>query len=253
MQKQIKFKSTGGWKLTGVLHTPAGSGPFPAVIVQHGLSSNHQSQLIKAIAKKLESLGFMVLRFSFSGHRPSGGSYKNVLISQFIKDIARAIKFLQANKLADSHRLGLVGHSMGAFTALSAAYALKKKLKAVVALSSYFDVSALIKNFRLNREIEAITKDYWLLNQGFKMTSAHFLDKIYRVKNFHFDQIHCPVLIIHGQKDDVVEAKDASLIYRLLPQSKVLKIFTEAGHDLITKAVLTKTVDLTAQWLIKYL
>ncbi len=86
MQKNISFKSNKGDLLKGVLHIPQGKGPFPTVIVQHGFKSSHEHKLVKVIALKLEQAGFVALRFSLSGHQPSGGTYKNVLVSQFIKD-----------------------------------------------------------------------------------------------------------------------------------------------------------------------
>lgn len=252
MQKKISFKNSKSQRLVGVLHIPRGKGPFPAVIVQHGFKSNHHHHLIQAIAKKLEKKGFVVLRFALSGHRPSGGSYKDVLVSQFIKDVKSAIKFLLKQPKVNRHRLGMVGHSMSAFTALICANKLSKYLRSVVSIASLHDVSAVIKSYQRDKKINKIGPDYWVIS-GFKVTNKHYLDRLYLKKKYLISDIHCPVLVIHGSQDRRVNIKDAHLIYKLLNQPKELNIIKGADHNFYNPFYLNQAVRTTADWFKKYL
>ena len=251
MQKKISFKSNKGYLLKGVLHLPNGQGPWPAVIVQHGFSSSHHSRLIKSIAEKLEQSGFAALRFSLSGHKPSGGSYKDVLVSQFIKDVERAINFLIKQPKVRKQRLGMVGHSMGAFTALISANALNKYLKSVVSISSLYNVEALIQSYYRDKKVEKETNDYYVVS-GFKVNTKHFKDRLYVQKKFLPD-IHCPTLIIHGDADRRINVKDAYQIYGLLDSPKDLKIIAGADHGFSNQKHFNRVVNLSVDWCKKYL
>jgi dienelactone hydrolase/8-oxo-dGTP pyrophosphatase MutT (NUDIX family) len=252
MQKKISFKNTKGQRLVGILHIPKGKGSFPAVIVQHGFRSNHRHHLIKAIARSLEREGFVVLRFSLSGHWPSGGSYKDVLVSQFVKDIRSAIKFLLKESKVNRFRLGMVGHSLGAFTTLICANKLSKYFRSIVSIASFYDTYAIIKSYQRDKKIEAIGRDYWIIS-GFKVTNKHYLDRHYLKKKYLLSDIHCPALIIHGSGDKRARPKDAYLINKLLNQPKALKIIKGADHNFYNRKHIRIVVNSTVKWLKKYL
>ncbi len=252
MQKRISFKNSKGQRLVGVLHMPKGKGPFPTVIVQHGFRVSHETDFIKSIAKALEKAGFVVLRFSLSGHKPSGGTYKEVLVSQFVKDIDRAIKFLLKLSKVNKHRIGIVGHSMGAFSSLIAAQKFNKYIKAVISISSFYNPKNLQQTYYRDKLIVDSNKDYWSIGT-IKITKKHFQDRAYLQKNYQIKNIHCPALIIHGNKDKRVQPKDAQIIYNLLEQPKDLKIIKGADHYFYNQKHVKQVVSATLKWFKEYL
>ncbi|MBU1131562.1 alpha/beta fold hydrolase [Patescibacteria group bacterium] len=252
MQKQVSFKSSKGYLLKGILHVPKGQGPFPTVIVQHGFKSNHHNSLIKSIAQNLEKSGFIVLRFTFSGHKPSGGNYKNVLVSQFVKDVKAAINFLLTIPQVNKFRIGMAGHSMGAFTALISSNIHKKYIRSAVSVSSLYDPGAVVNSYKREKKIDEVGEGYWMIS-GFKVTAKHFDERMYLRKKYLVGGIYCPVLIIHGNKDKRVQIKDAYSIYKLLNGPKELKIIKGADHNFHNQKHARRVVNLTAKWFKKYL
>jgi len=253
MQKEVSFKNSQGQRLVGVLHLPKGQGPFPIVIVLHGFKDNHQALLVKSIATNLEKNCLAVLRFTLPGHRPSGGTYRSVLISQFLKDIGSAIDFLFKLPKINKHRLGLVGHSMGAFTSLLAANKLSNYIRSVVSIASLYDINAVIKSYQRDKQIDEQGKDYWIIS-GFKITKKHFADRLYLQKKHLINGVHCPALIIHGNQDLRVSVKDAYAIYGLLDRPKKLEIIKGAGHNFVESSKQLRTVvNFTTGWCKKYL
>lgn len=262
MQKKISFKNSKGQRLVGVLHIPTcssrakskgnGKGPFPTVIVQHGFRANHKLPFIKSIASALEKNGFIALRFTLSGYPPSSGSYKDVLISQSIKDIGSALKFLLKIPQVKKHRIGIVGHSMGGFTALASAHQYSRYIRSVVSISSFYNTKALQDSYKRDNKVDEIGKDYWIIG-GFKFNSKHFQDRVYSVKENSIKDIHCPVLIIHGGKDQRAQLKDAYVINNLLDKPKGLKIIKGANHYFLNKRHAQKVLNLTVNWFKKYL
>ncbi len=252
MHKNINFKSNKGYLLRGVLHIPKGKGPFPAVIVQHGFRVSHETNLITTICESLEKAGFIALRFSFSGHKPSGGTYKEVLVNQFLKDEEQAIQFLLKQPKVNKTRIGMVGHSLGAFTALICGNILGASLRSIVSVASLYDVKQVIDGYYRDKKIEIAGKDYYFIS-GFKVTKKHFQDRRYLQKKFLIRDIHSPTLIIHGDQDKRVQVKDGYTIYKLLTCPKELKILKGADHNFKQDKHAAQVVALTVKWFKKYL
>lgn len=252
MQKKISFLNSKGQRLVGVLHIPKGKGPFPTVIVQHGFKGSHESRLVVKISQALEKAGFIALRFSLPGHKPSEGTYRDILVSQYIKDEERAIKFLLKQPQVNKTRIGIVGHSMGAFIALITGNKLSKYLNVVVSVSSVYDNQAVIKTYVRDKKIGEIGKDYWVVS-GFKVTNKYFKDRMFLQKKFLIKDIHGPTLVIHGNNDKRVQVKDAYTIYKLLECPKELKIIKGADHKFKEDKDAAQVVKLTVGWFKKYL
>jgi pimeloyl-ACP methyl ester carboxylesterase len=68
-------------------------------------------------------------------------------------------------------------------------------------------------------------------------------------RSFDVNQIHCPVMIIHGQQDTQVPVAHAHHITSLLPDAQ-LKIFAKDGHLSINARILTALDNLAKKVLI---
>ena len=236
--------------MTGVLHFPRGKGPFPAVIVQHGLFVNHNQALVRLIASKLCSAGFAALRFSATGHLPSEGTYQDILASQFVRDIQSGLEFLKKQPEVNKLRIGIVGHSLGAFSSLIFA-SLEKDIKAVVSIASLFGVARQISILK-RRGLYFEYGDHVTV-WGRKLSKNHYADrKLWNLKKMIAD-IHCPLLVIHGSGDRTVYSADARKIYKLANSPKELKIVRFAGHNFRNARHLKQVIASTVGWFKRYL
>jgi hypothetical protein len=174
MQKKISFKNSKGQRLVGVLHIPRGKGPFPAILVVPGLFANHHHFLIAPIAKKLAAAGFIVLSFTFSGNKPSQGTYKDIMASRYVKDVKKALEFLKKLKQVNKNKIGIAGHSLGAFLSLITA-SREADIKAIVSIASFFDVFRQIENLK-KRGMYEEHSDH-LLVFGQKLPKNHYQDR----------------------------------------------------------------------------
>jgi pimeloyl-ACP methyl ester carboxylesterase len=129
-QRIISFGSK-GIKLSGTLYIPAGASRHnrvPAVVMCHGYGNEQAA--FETSAKELANEGVETLTFDFRGHGESGGR----LDGSIVDDVMDAWEYLHDQPEVDRKRMGLIGHSMGAFSAIMAAGKLKKA-KVLVALS----------------------------------------------------------------------------------------------------------------------
>ena len=116
----VRFASAGGGKIQGYLTRPKGAGPFPAVVLLHtclGLPANRRS-----IDDALATWGYVALfvdDFSTRGLKETC----TVDFEPALSDAYGALAFLSRLPFVDKARIGAVGFSQGADTALKIAAA----------------------------------------------------------------------------------------------------------------------------------
>jgi len=104
-----------GLTITGVLNVPAGEGPFPVIVMNHGFyprndfSSGDGSQ---RAAEYLAQRGYMTIS---SDYRTWGGSDFGVSFfhTGLVADVMNLLASLDSIPQADVSRIGMWGHSMG--------------------------------------------------------------------------------------------------------------------------------------------
>ncbi|WP_269514855.1 alpha/beta hydrolase family protein [Brevundimonas subvibrioides] len=118
--EDVTFRNEGaGITLAGTLTLPAGSGPFPAVVLLTGSGAQDRDETIfdhKPFAVWADALtrrGIAVLRYDDRGIGGSGGGGPDETTADFATDAGAAIAFLQTRPEIDAARIGLIGHSEG--------------------------------------------------------------------------------------------------------------------------------------------
>ena len=110
-------------KLAGTLTTPAGKGPFPAVILITGSGAQNRDEELMGhkpfmvIADFLSRNGIAVLRYDDRGVGKSQGSQINATTADFATDAEAAFIFLRSNGDINQKAIGLIGHSEGGIIA----------------------------------------------------------------------------------------------------------------------------------------
>ena len=120
-----------GIALHGMLYMPSTAGEtnrVPGTVICHGYGGDKLA--FENSARDLCAGGVAVLTFDFRGHGSSGGK----LDGSVVDDVMDAWDYLHGRPEVDRKRMGLIGHSMGAFSAILAAGKLGKA-KVLVTLS----------------------------------------------------------------------------------------------------------------------
>jgi dipeptidyl aminopeptidase/acylaminoacyl peptidase len=210
------------------------SGVYPAICLCHGIPAVPYNPEEKGgypeLAARFCRAGFAALVFNFRGCGPSQG---NIDMPGWTNDLESAIDFLHMLPEVDRNKIYLLGSSGGAAACIYAA-AHNKRVSAVATLAcpAEFDFMAggqtaesLVTRFR---EI-GIIKDVdfppstkkWL--EGFKAVAPiEYVGKISPK----------PLLLVHGESDDVVPVEHVERLYARAGQPKEKIILTGAGHRL---------------------
>jgi len=115
MDERLLWIPSGGKRMAGVLHLPAGRGRAPAVLMLHGFTGHkvETHRLFVRTARQLAASGLIVLRFDFRGSGDSEGEFEEMTIRGEVEDALNALAFLREQRRVDTARVGLVGFSLG--------------------------------------------------------------------------------------------------------------------------------------------
>jgi len=236
-----------GLKLAGEVYIPSENQPCPALCICHGIPAtayNPQDRGYATLAQRFCAAGFLTLIFSFRG---TGKSQGNLDILGWTRDLGAAIDFLYHLSQVNKARICLLGFSGGAAVSLYVA-AHDSRISSLVACACPADFSLLAggeeapSSIQRFREIGAIRdKDFppsmeeWL--RGFEVISSlHWVDKI----------SPRPLLLVHGDADEVVPVEQAHKLYQKAEEPKELVIVPGARHKLRLEE---KAMDAVLDWL----
>ena len=191
--------------------------PGPLVLVLHGFGSNKEKSHTLATCRAMHAAGFSTLRFDLYGHGETGGSFQDHTLYKWISntlavlDVARGLDFVED--------IWLSGHSQGGLTAALVGGMAPDLIKGLVLRAPAF-------------MIPRGAREGCLL--GFHFDPLHVPDAVEVAKGVTLggnyirtaqtlhveeamDRFPGPVLMMHGDQDDVVPPEDsvaASARYR---------------------------------------
>jgi pimeloyl-ACP methyl ester carboxylesterase len=233
MIKKVSFKNGRGMTLRGIIHRPKKYDV--AVVLCHGFPGSIYGHSSPRFGRLFEQAGFLTLRFNFSHTPDSDGRFENKLMSREVEDIKFAIDFLAKN--FKFRKLALVGGSTGAIDASLYAYRDKRVSKLILTGA----VSSLRNAVRYDFTDEQV-RDFWqkgriVYNWPGRFAHGKKLWKKFYDEFFTLDipraikKYRRPLLIIHGEHDEIPWKKEAWALYRLANRPKKFVLIGGADHS----------------------
>ncbi|UCC61646.1 MAG: alpha/beta fold hydrolase, partial [Anaerolineae bacterium] len=224
--ESVAFSSTDGLSLAGWFILPQGkSANGGAIVLCHGYGATRATLL--PVAGVLARHGYHVLAFDFRGHGESGGELVTLGYDE-VKDVQGAVAYLRARLEVAPDRIGVLGQSMGAATAIRAT-AQTPEIGAVVAESAYASLVDLVANdfstltglprFPFAPLMTALGE--W--QTGLDMDLVRPVDDISQISPR-------PVFIIHGLGDTVIRPESGVRLYEAAREPKWLWQPEGIGH-----------------------
>lgn len=228
-----------GLKIRGKLFIPQGSGPFSVVIFLHGLTGTYRTGKNLSILKALSGIGILGVGFDHANEAvsTSEGDFYNLTFNSRREDLEAVLNFILNYQLVDKGRIGLCGHSLGGV--LAAVFASERvAFKALALVSAVWDPKVEMPL------LLEITAEEWK-KQGF--VDFEKLDPLWKVGNKKLSynylesflnyfpeevtgKVGQPVLIIHGDEDDLVTSDKSERYFTALPGKKKLVLIKGGNH-----------------------
>ncbi len=197
----------------------------PTVLLCHGAWTGRRECL--PLALRFNQAGYNVLTFDFRAHGMSGGRFISIGFNE-AQDVLGAVSWLLDRQDVDPERIGIVGFSMGAAAAIRAA-AQTPHIRAVVADSAYASfVDAVQYSFRVVGHLPTYP---------FAALALRWVKWLTRIDPNDLTTVDSvrmiaprPLFLIHGQADEIVPARHATLLFKAAEEPKELWLAPEAWH-----------------------
>lgn len=190
----------GNFAMSGILLKPEGKGPFPAVLISHGLGGNAES-FGRNKAREMVGWGMVCIAPDYTH---AGAAADRALFGASEENIKRAktcLEILRGMPEVDGKRIAAYGHSMGGFVTIGLAGAAADSLKATAISGSGIAPRA-----------------------GYPAPSPEVADKV-----------RTPFLILHGSKDTTVRPEQSAALKEILDRNKVPNdrvVYEGEGHPI---------------------
>ncbi len=230
--KPLKISIEAGVILEGTLFTPfreqvRGNEALPVIIFIPGMGGS--TEVLPWVIMPLVKRGYAVLTYQPRGHGQSEGKRSDTI--HIVQDIRKVIDYVATKPELDINKLGVIGHSLGAVSALSHAYN-DPRVKCIIAMASIHDMKTLCEEkkpftqklilfgFRLIG-----LKSKWTPGENKLVSPKYFLQVTPENKD--------RVFLIHA-KDDFINYQTQFLANAMaaeLPKENTL-LFQKGGHEL---------------------
>ena len=249
MEQQVRFDNRLGETLAGTLNRPGGDSAF-GVVLGHCFTCSRHTAVLRQIARDLETSGNMALRFDFSGNGQSEGRFSDSTYSKQISEMQVAVEFLRAEGVG---RIGLAGHSLGAVVALLSA----PRVPSVFAVCTLAGrLVGLTPSHFLNAEqksqvLETGRVTFTSRGRSLALTQDFFSDaEQYRPAELVADLAH-PLLIVHGDRDDIVPVSEAQGAVAINPEGIELAVIENADHMFSGEEHRLEVSRLVVDWFVR--
>ena len=206
-------------------------GKSPGIVFIHGLNSDMEGKKAIFIEKYAKKNKLSFIRFDCRGHGKSSGNFEDFTISDWKKDLFDII-----DNLTKGPQI-LIGSSMGGWLMLLAAKSKKRKISGLIGLAAAADFgkdlfNSLSTKNKHDIKTKGITK-YTYKGFAYFLTKEFFIhctkNKILN-KKIRFNK---PVILIHGNKDNIVkDTMPIKIMKKLISKNVQIKFLKSSDHSL---------------------
>lgn len=219
---------------------PEGERP-PLVVLSHGGPTSNASTALDLAKQLLTSRGIAVVDVDYGGSTGYGRAFRRELNGAWgvvdVDDCVAAAQFLVARGDVDPDRLAISGGSAGGYTTLSA-LAFRDVFAAGITLFGVGDLTTMARDTHKfeSRYLDRLVGPYPEAAELYRQRSPiHFLDRI-----------SCPVLVMQGLDDRIVQPSQAEAIVDALAANGIphaYLAFEGEGHGFRGAAAIRRSLE----------
>lgn len=240
-KREIKSYKRNNKKIYAEIYRPVGDGPFPGIVIGHGLNAN--CDYAKDFAKWLAQNGVVACIFDFQGGGVSSRSDGNMTDMSVLTEAAdfkvvfNAVKNL---KYVDETRMFVMGDSMGGFVATYIAGTMSKDIKGLIALYPAYNLGG--EGVRMMVRFNMVPEQMTMF--GVTLGRKFFTDLATVDIDTIMAKFKGKALLIHGTNDQAVPISYSQKAVKTMKNAKLVTV-NGAGHGFgMTNIVKTETLKL---------
>jgi dipeptidyl aminopeptidase/acylaminoacyl peptidase len=230
--EEISFEAD-GLRLAGELRIPSAGRAHPTLCICHGIPTappDPNDRGYVPLAERFCSAGFITLIFNFRG---TGESQGNLDMPGWSRDLRAALDFLYGRSEVDKTHLCVVGFSGGAAVSVYAA-AHDPRVSLLVTCACPADFNSLYERQTPSEAIERFRQIGAVRDRDFPPSVEEWERGFEEITPISWiDRISPrPLLLVHGDADEVIPLEHGRRLYRKAKEPKELKVIPGAKHRL---------------------
>jgi uncharacterized protein len=244
-----------GQKIFGIFHRPCTKGPYPTVLMCHGLAGHKTGKfrVYVHLAEMLSKIGIASLRIDFRGSGDSEGSFSEMTLESEVSDAVVALNYLRSRPDVDKSRIGLFGRSVGGTVALMTAKR-SGPIKSIATWAPLFDGEQWQNQWAMLQSPEISEEERWeMMKINGQVPGVKFFNELFsmRMEDHLGDLENIPMLHIHGNQDCVVTTQHADRYVKARQAAQGKNKFIrlpESDHDFSHTKEQVTALEETAYW-----
>ena len=228
-QQIISFKARDGMEIPALVTWPAGVEPgsaknLPLLALPHGGPEAQDFFGFDWFSQIAATRGILVVQPQFRGSTGFGQKHRDAgrgrWGAEMQDDVTDSVKYLIDNGYANPDNVCIFGWSYGGYSALAGATFTPELYKCVIAGAGVADVPKMLNWVSREQGSDGGSSRYWKRVIGDRFSDR---DKLIKMSPARFaDKVQAPILLIHGENDDVVPPVQSEIM---------LKALKDAGKD----------------------
>jgi pimeloyl-ACP methyl ester carboxylesterase len=235
--------------LSGVLHHPKTNTARGAAILCHGMESDKNSEKLVFLSRELARRHIFALRFDFSYAGESSGKFEDITYSGGLEDLKAAYALVGSRHLG---KTAVLGSSMGGTVALMFASE-GPALAGLVTVAAPLHPEKFPCKVLTPSQLEEWRERGYIIYNGNRL-NVSLLDDLESIDvAARARRVTCPVLILHGDADDVVPVAEAYELHGCLTNSKRLSILKGTDHRVSNPQMMQRALGEALDWLTEHI
>ncbi|HKR33404.1 MAG TPA: S9 family peptidase [Steroidobacteraceae bacterium] len=211
-----------GSAITTYLTWPAGARTgLPVVVMPHGGPEARDFISLDLAAQAFAAQGWLVVQPNFRGSGGYGRAFAESGYRQWGQrmqdDVTDSVEDLVKQGIADRSRIVIYGASYGGFAALAGAVVTPDLYRAAVSQSGVCDLVEMLKWVRNQDGADSPSYTHWVKSIGDPAADAAALQAA--SPRLHAAEIRIPILLIHGDADNIVPIEQSQLMHKALKKA----------------------------------
>jgi dipeptidyl aminopeptidase/acylaminoacyl peptidase len=237
--RRVDYTATDGRALFGYLTrppgAPEGSRP-PLVVLPHGGPEARDALSYDRWAQFLATRGYQVFQPNFRGSSGMGRAFVEAGHRQWglrmQDDVTEGVQHLVAQGLADAEQVCIAGASYGGYAALQAGASRPELYRCAISIAGPSDLLTMLRHERSGGGADSDRYEYWVRSIGDPTTDRAAIEAASPLNKA--DTWSIPLLLIHGEDDEVVPVAQSRNMERALRRAGKpvrLVVMNDAGHS----------------------
>ena len=250
---KIEYTTRDGLNVEGFLTRPKGyqeSQRYPMIVLPHGGPASYSGSGFNPWVQLFANRGYAVIQMNFRGSFGYGFDF----LSQGFQgwgqamqdDIEDATQAMITRGIADPNKICIVGASYGGYAALMGAIKTPELYRCAISVAGVSDLRYLVRKSQRYINHEIVEKQIG--------KNAAFLKRYSPTE--YAEKVDVPVLLIHGDKDRIVDVHHSRKMFKKLKSEKAAVEYVElknGTHYLNNNENRVQTFEAIDEFLQRYL